>query len=389
MDSSDNQNSLLPSDTPVIPIDVHPEARTPSAPPAPATAENYFIRQMARMEQLMQQQSAFMAQHMGLPVRSAPSGVVPTVPPSTSLPNTADNAVEVHASDAEFRDEMDDEDGWGAFSRTQRDGDGDASSGDEQEHLISSQYQSLLDQTAEEMGDPLDEALALVAQKTWNKALLSKDKKKSLVKDIRIPSNCPTMKPPTLNTEIYIRVPEQAQNKDRAAQDRQKDVTKAAIPLFTAVGKLSSAQHLLSRAVKKHGDDDTLHTTLTLLNATMPLLQQSIKVLNYHVTEHTRKRRYDVCNSLGPLFKTFAGEPHQSSDLLFGEDNLKKMKSELKKLPVKGAKDSSSWAKNERGSNKTYRSQYQQGNSSRGHRSNYKGRQQPYHKRKSNKKATE
>ena len=211
-------------------------------------------------------------------------------------------------------------------------------------------------------GNPLEDDLARVAQKTWGKALLSKEKKKALLKDLKFPENCKSMQPSKLNSEIYIRVHEQAQNKDRAALDRQKDITKAAIPLFHSIGKISAVESLLEKLLKRDAPSHSVKLALKGVKEVMPLLQQSIKVLNYNVTETTRKRRYDVCAALGNQFKSFAGEREEPSENLFHDDTMKRMKSELKKLPVKGGK--APYPKNGSGFGKSSRSYQSSGGNS-------------------------
>ena len=93
--------------------------------------------------------------------------------------------------------------------------------------------------------------LAEVCEKAWGQARLDKDKKKELSKDAKVPSNCPRMKTPRLNTEIYVRLPENSQTKDRAAQERQKDLTKAVIPLLKALDKVSGVQDLMKQNAKR------------------------------------------------------------------------------------------------------------------------------------------
>ena len=94
------------------------------------------------------------------------------------------------------------------------------------------------------------------------------------------------------------------------------------------------------------------------LNGIDSATQNCYKVLNYHLTDCARKRKYSVCSSLGKTFSTFAAikEPKtDTGDFLFNEDTMKKMKSDLKKMPVQGSK-------NGRGFLKTSRSYHQEGN---------------------------
>ena len=84
------------------------------------------------------------------------------------------------------------------------------------------------------MGSPLDTDLAGVCKQIWGKALSNVKNKEELQK-ILIPSNCTVTKTPRLNTEIYIKLNEGEQNKERSAQAKQKESAKASVPILQAM----------------------------------------------------------------------------------------------------------------------------------------------------------
>ena len=95
-------------------------------------------------------------------------------------------------------------------------------------------------------------------------------------------------------------------------------------------------------------------------------LQKSIRMLNYSYSETTRKRKYDVCGSLGDQFKPFA-QGESSADNLFSEETLKAMKSELKNVKVKRTSTNTTQAsKNSYSLPKTSRGEYSGGNWTKG-----------------------
>ena len=206
---------------------------------------------------------------------------------------------------------------------------------DDEDEEANSRYEDLLASTVEKMGQPIENDLADVCSKIWGKAL-SSDNKKDDFKGILIPSNCKKMKTPRLNTEVYIKLLEGPQNKDRAAQTRQKDTAKAAVPILQAMVELKKTEKTLKRSIKKGQGPATKEVAEAYDNikTISPMLQRSLKVLNYTFSETMRKRKYDVCTSLGRHFKPFATSD-SSEESLFDEDTIKKMKSELKLLKTK------------------------------------------------------
>ena len=203
-------------------IELEVEPPTPSSPvdKGKKKAKDFFASQNAMIKQMMQQQASFMKQ-MGFD-----DPEIATADGPSSRSDLDHDDVELLPRSGEYAMELS-EDPW-----TERNsGDLTTDSGDigdlDLEVVLSSKYQLMLDQTEEELGDPLSSELAKVCAKAWGQARLDKEKKKELVKDVRVPSNCLIMKTPKLNTEIYVRLGENHQSKDRAAQERQKDLTKA------------------------------------------------------------------------------------------------------------------------------------------------------------------
>lgn len=212
----------------------------------------------------------------------------------------------------------------------------------EMEGLMTSKYKSMLDQVEEELGKPLSVSLATACKRTWNLAKLDAKKKEKLLKDVKIPSNMKRMKTSKLNSEIYIRMRDNGRDKDEAAANRQREVTRAAIPLLQAIDKVNELQATFLERAKRDQEKKPLTTfeksAYNKLNEIHELGQKSYSVLNYFITDNTRKRKFSACANLGKNFTSFASIKEDDSgenDFLFGEEVMKKMKSDLKKLPVK------------------------------------------------------
>ena len=162
------------------------------------------------------------------------------------------------------------------------------------------------------------------------------------------------MKTPRLNAKIYIKLNEGAQNKDRAAQAKQRDAAKASVPILEAMVALKKSEDGFRKSKNQEA--------LKAIKDTSPMLQKLLKVLNYTFSEGMRKRKSDVCTSLGSQFKPFIGAK-SSEDMLFEDDALKKMKSELKLLKSRSDRKpftyggySGAASKNFKGSYKSQRS---------------------------------
>ena len=230
------------------------------------------------------------------------------------------------------------------------------------EATLGSEFQDLLESTEESLGDPIDQNLASVMEQTWGKCLLSTEKRTALWKGINIPSNCKVLKAKDLNTKIQIRVNENAWKKDRAARERQKGLSRAAIPALYSMGNLSKSKEKLGKCYKMCSmEPKTLQEAKKLLDAiktqtkeahelmndTSSKLQQSVKVLAYDYTAATKKRKQDITGALGASFNPYSQDTKTSEDFLFDEDTMKMMKNELNSIkPKTKGKDFVSESKN-------------------------------------------
>ena len=80
--------------------------------------------------------------------------------------------------------------------------------------------------------------------------MLKADKKKVLYDGITIPSNAKDLRPPKLNTAVYIRLGEHYRSKEKGAQERQNGMNKAAIPLFYSMSEIERTQDCLDRTTR-------------------------------------------------------------------------------------------------------------------------------------------
>ena len=130
------------------------------------------------------------------------------------------------------------------------------------------------------------------------------------------------MKTPRLNTEIYVKLSESAQNKDKAAQRKQQFAVKSAVPVLQALVDLKKSERSLAKLMKrkriKKENIEAETISLTAIKSISPQLHTSLKALNTTFSEIMRKRKSDVCISLGQQFKPYAsGE--SSEDWLFDD----------------------------------------------------------------------
>ena len=227
---------------------------------------------------------------------------------------------------------------------------------DEQvEAYLCKEYSDWLAQTEEKVGPPVPQALGVLCERLWGKIILSQDKKKVMHEGVDIPSNCKAFKAPKLNPAIAIRVAETSKKKDDGAKNRQVNMSRTAIPLLYTLGELDVVKSQLEGeakfltheprnldeakkilAVVKKKTDIALKSTATA----KAKVSKSFQLLNYYNTEATRKRRQDVCESLGSAFKPHALEVVPPSEYLFNEDIMKKMKKELNAIKPKSVEAS-------------------------------------------------
>jgi hypothetical protein len=239
------------------------------------------------------------------------------------------------------------------------------------EAYLCKEYGDWLNQTEEKVGPAVTQALGVLCERMWGKLLLNQEKKKEMQEGICIPSNCRSFKAPKLNSQIYIRIHENAKKKDEGARTRQVNMARAAIPLLYSLGEMDAARHqiegqarILSHeprdleeakqiiAVLKKKNDLALQSTKN----SKTKVSKSFQLLNYNWTETTRKRRQDVCEALGSAFKPYGLESEPPSEHLFTESAITKMKSELKAIKPKvdgKAKNGHSSTQSRRSSNNT------------------------------------
>ena len=273
----------------------------------------------------------------------------------------------------------------------------DNMSEDQLEAYLCSEYSDMLSQTEEKFGPPVSQALGAICQRFWGKVLLSQEKKKALQEGLDIPSNCKALKAARVNSEIYIRLKDSAIQKDDTAKIRQINMAKAAIPILYSLGEMDKNKAALEAQAKflsiepKTLDDakkmlQTIkaknETALTSINSSKSKVSKVFQLLNYNCTETTRKRRQDICYDLGSAFKPYGLENVPPTENLFDEDQMKRMKSDLKNIKPKAkdqqqtSKNGSGFAKSRRGSNQHEGKTNRSGNNSNNHRNqgNYKGK---------------
>ena len=281
--------------------------------------------------------------------------------------DVTDDSVELHVtSDQQTLSDKDDEDNaFADLNNAHQTAKGNPDGGDgagNAEAIPGSAYRELEEQIEDIVGAPIETNLATVVTNTWGKARLARERKKDLLEDIKIPSNCKTLKSAELNADISAKLGENAVTKDKAAQGRQNDLTRAAIPIYEAVGALA----------KLRADMPTCSSqqVLASIDAIMPKLQKSLKVLNYTFTETSCKQSFDVCDSLGKQFKPFANSK-SSTEHLFDDEGIKKMKTELRALSEKSKNVQSSYKsrggyqqQGKKGGKSNYNSSYKGNNSS-------------------------
>ena len=234
---------------------------------------------------------------------------------------------------------------------------------DEQEQIMTAKYQSMIDLVQEELGDPVSEPLAKVCERSWNQARLDAEKKKEFLKDIKIPRNMEFMKTPKLNSEVYLRLRNNAKQGDEASAKRARDVTKAVIPMMRGLDKVTAAQKALK--------DKDYSKVAERLKDIDQLIQKSYGILNYFVTDNTRRRKFQACSSLGGCDGSQnVKEDKIDVDNLFGEQAMQKLKPILKKIPLQ-------LSKNAKGSSNAPRGQFQGGyRNFRGDRNGYSQQRQ-------------
>ena len=112
---------------------------------------------------------------------------------------------------------------------------GVAVSDKQMEGILRSRYTAIMEHTKEKLGDPVVPNIEKMIAASWGKIKLAAKTKTEIHDKIPIPSNCTQLKPPRLNTEVYIRLYENSAVKDKALQDKQRDIAKSTIPILKAM----------------------------------------------------------------------------------------------------------------------------------------------------------
>ena len=170
------------------------------------------------------------------------------------------------------------------------------------------------------MGSPIESEFAEVCGKIWGKSKpkgCSEDK----FENILIPNNCSSLKTPYLNPEIYTKLYDAARNRDKGAQRKQRAYVKVTIPLMQAVVNLKEIEKKAKKKLSKE--------KFSKLRDISTFLNQSIRLQNVLFMEMQRKRKYDVCFTLGKAFCCYSSYP-PTEDYLFDERTIKKLRQDLK-----------------------------------------------------------
>ena len=120
---------------------------------------------------------------------------------------------------------------------------------------------------------------------------------------------------PLLNPQIYNKVHDSATSRDKGAQWKQRLLVKSTIPLVKAVVALKGLK--IPRDIKRKLQDVS------------PLLHKSLRLNNTMFTEIQRKRKSNICQSLGKNFNKPYAKSDSSEDYLFDEKTMERMNQDL------------------------------------------------------------
>ena len=231
------------------------------------------------------------------------------------------------------------------------------------EEYLLKEYSDALSQTEEKFGPPVSQVVGILCEKIWGRVILSQDKKKAMQEGINVPQNCKSLKAPVLNPPVHIRVHDNTRKKDDAAKWKQANMSRVAIPLLYALGEMDKTKQAMEGQPKflslEPRNFEEAKKVLKVIKGKNEIALQGIvtgkakvtksfQLLNYYNTEATRKRKQDICDSLGSAFKPYGLETVAPTKELFDEEQMKRMKSELKaikpkvELPKNGASSTKS-----------------------------------------------
>ena len=268
-----------------------------------------------------------------------------------------DESISVHASENEFSegpnddddpsDKLDSFDAPAPFSTENTDA----------SDTMDPEFKDLLDSIEVNLGPKMEEDLAGVMSQIWGKSTYT-DKQKKEFEKILIPKNAKFLITPLLNPELKNILYDGPYYKDKAFQRKQRLNTKAVIPVLSAMASIKGMKAGLRRTIDKHhpekGPDKAGEVKLAKkffkqLEAISPALRTATKFLNASYSDTLRKRKSDICHTLG---KSFGGFVHSLSGekQLFDDNTIKKMKPYIRMVAEKMQK-----AKNEKAFRKTRR----------------------------------
>ena len=131
------------------------------------------------------------------------------------------------------------------------------------------------------------------------------------------------------------------------------------------------------KELEKKAKKELSKETFSKLRDISQLLHQSIRMQNVLFTDTQRKKKYDVCSTLGKFFCCYSSYP-STEDHLFDERTIKKMRQDLKH----SAEKRQQYSKNTYGPNKFYKGCHYKGKT---YNNQPTQQQQSYNKRKNNK----
>ena len=136
----------------------------------------------------------------------------------------------------------------------------------------------------------------------------------------------PIYEDPLLNPEICNKLNDSATSRDKGEQRKQRLLVKSTIPLVKAVVALKGLEH--------DAQDKIRRDIKRKLQDISPLLHKSLQLNNTMFTKIQRKRKSNICQSLGKKFKPYA-KSDSSEDCLFDEKTMKRINQDLKTIQDK------------------------------------------------------
>lgn len=139
-------------------------------------------------------------------------------------------------------------------------------------------------------------------------------------------------------------------------------MVRSTIPILQAMERLKEIEKDIKRMIlKEHRNatwvDKYVKDVTAKVLSVSPHLHKSLILQNCAFSEGLKKRKGDICNTLGNEFAAYKGSK-STEEWLFDEDAVKKMKSSLKAVSEKRKYHSS---KNSSSSHKSHRSSFQKG----------------------------